>query len=173
MRFLVATILNVFAPGSGLMLLGHAWTGLIAAVLFAICAEVALVGVLLSPGGVPGWLTISTGALAAGTWVLGQWMLRDRIGVLRSPSLGHELQALRQEASEAIARGDLLEARDLLRIAADLDLDSAETMVLWAQLMMLLGRFRESRRAWKRILRTGDERFVREAITAIERLPAR
>jgi hypothetical protein len=171
MPFVTAVILNVLAPGAGLILLGRAWTGLVVALLFAVCAELALCGVAISPAGVPAWLTLSTGVLAAGTWLLGQGMLRDRIRTLRNPSLSRELEDLRHEAAEAMTRGDLLEAEGLLRLAGDLDLGSVETMVLWAQLMTMLGRFAESRHAWRRVMRSGDERFIREAVGAIQRLP--
>ncbi len=171
MRFVTAAILNILAPGAGLILLGRAWPGLVTVVLFAICAEMAVWGVLISPAGVPGWLTLGAAALAAGTWLLGQWMLRDRLGTLRNPSLGRELEALRHEADAAVERGDLAEARGLLRLALDLDPDSPATVRQWARLMTLLGRFRESRRAWEHLIHVGDEPARREAVQAIEKLP--
>lgn len=171
MRYVTAVILNVLVPGAGLVLLGRAWTGLIAALLFAICAELAVCGMMISPAGIPAWITIATGVLAAGTWLLGQGMLRDRIGTLRNPSLPHELATLRHEAAEAITHGDLLEAKGLLRLTMDLDLGATDTLVMWAQLMTLLGRFREARRAWNRVARSRDERFRRQSIEALQRLP--
>jgi len=171
MRFVTAVIFNVLVPGAGLILLGRAWTGLVAALLFAVCAELAVCGVVISPAGIPLWLTVTTGILAAGTWVLGQGMLADRIRTLRNPSLPQELEALRREAAEAMARGDLLEAKGVLRLAADLDLGATETLALWARLMTLLGRFRDARRAWVRVSGSGEDRFVREAIDAIRQLP--
>ena len=44
-------------------------------------------------------------------------------------------------------------------------------MVLWARLMTALGRFKDSRRAWKRVINTGDERYLREAVSTMDRLP--
>lgn len=172
MRFITAIILNVLVPGSGLVLLGRARAGLVAAVLFAICAELALCGVLIAPAAIPAWLTVAAGAMAAGTWLLGQWMLKDRLGTLRNPAFSHELETIRTDAVDAIERGAMVEAMGLLKIALDIDPDATETVVLWARLMTLLGRFNESRRAWHRVLRRRDDRFSREAITALERLPA-
>ncbi len=172
MRFLAAIVMNMLVPGAGLILLGRAWTGLTTAVLFAICAELALCGVLISPAGIPAWLTVAAGALAGATWLLGQWMLRDRLGVLRNPSLPRELETLRQDALRAIERGDLMEAQGLLRLALDLDPDAVETLVVWAELMTLLGRFRESRRAWRRVERCGESAYTRQAVQALARLPA-
>lgn len=173
MRFPAAIFFNLLAPGAGLILLGRSWTGLITVLLFAVCGELAVCGVLVSPAGIPGSVTTIAGALAGGTWLLGQWMLYDRIRTLRNPSLVNELAALRGEAAAAVARGDMAEARGLLRLALDLDPDSIPTLRQWAEISTLLGRFREARRAWKHVARTGDAQTVREAVRALEKLPGR
>jgi len=171
MRFALPVIVNVLAPGAGLILLGRFWTGLVLALLFGVCGELAICGALISPGGVPAWITAAAGALAAGAWLLGQWMLRDRIATLRDPALQQELAVLRNQAAEAVARGDLAEARGLLRIALEIDPDDVDTLVTWARLMTLLGRFDQSHKAWQRVACSGDERYRREAVEAIEKLP--
>lgn len=171
MRFLAAVILNVVMPGAGLIVLGRPRTGLISAVLFTVSAETAVAGALLAPAMIPPWLLIGSGVMAGATWLMAQWMLRDRISTLRDPALQHELDLLRQQATEAIERSELQDARGILHIARNIDPDSVDTMVLWARLTTALGRFRDSRRTWEHVARSGDPRFRREAINALEKLP--
>jgi hypothetical protein len=171
MRFLAAIALNLLMPGAGLIALGRLWTGLLAAVLYTICAGAAIVGSLLAPASVPVALTIGGGGLAGATWLLAQWMLWDRLRTLRDPALASELAVLRAQATTAIERNDLQEARGLLAIALSIDPDALDTVVLWARLSAALGRFREARRAWRLVSRSGDAAQRREAVNAIERLP--
>lgn len=171
MRFILAILLNVIMPGTGLIVLGRLRTGLLSALLFTVCGELAVCGVFLSPGSIPPVVTIGSGAVAAGAWLLAQWMLKDRIGTLRDPALQHELAILREQAMAAIDRKEWQDAQGLLHIAMNIDPDSAETMVLWARLVTALGRFREGRKAWKRVINSGHEQYRREAITTLERLP--
>jgi hypothetical protein len=173
MRFAAAVLMNVIVPGAGLLLVGRVELGIATSVLFAFCAEAAFCGMLIAPAAMPPWLTVGAGSLAMAIWVVAQWLLRDRLATLRDPELQKELEAIRAEVVAAIQRKDLLEARGLLQIALRTDPDSVETQVLWARLMTLLGRFSHSRRAWRRILKTGDDRFAREAAEAMEQLPAK
>lgn len=170
MRLIGAVVLNIVAPGAGLLALGRPRTGLLLAVLYVLCAEVVLCGVLIAPHGMPTWLVVGAGVLTLATWLLGQWMLKDRVATLRDPALRHELETLRSEALAAIERRDLAEAQAILRIALTIDPDCVETLVLSARLSSLLGKLHAARRTWRQVARSGDDRFVREAEHALRQL---
>lgn len=170
MRFAAAAIMNILVPGAGLILLGRVETGLAAVVVFVFCAEAAICGVLIAPASMPSWVTVGSGALAVAVWAVAQWLLRDRLATLRDPDLGKEINAICSEAQAAMQRREFLEAKGLLQIALRTDPDSVATLVLWARLMTLLGRFSHARRAWRRVISSGDDRFAREAAAAIEQL---
>jgi thioredoxin-like negative regulator of GroEL len=168
-----AILLNLVAPGAGLIALGRLRSGLFAALLFLCFAELAITGTLISPAGIPVVLTIAAGALAAAVWLAAQWLLRDRVRALRDPALGQELETLREQAAEAMHGGRYGEARGLLRLAFQLDPDATETLVLLGQLHTGLGQFDRARRFWHRVVRAGDTPYRREAVDALQSLPDR
>jgi len=171
MRFVAAIVMNVLVPGAGLILLGRVEVGMAASILFTFCAEAAVCGMLIAPASMPAWVTVGSGSLAVAVWAVAQWLLKDRLVTLRDPELSKELYAICSEAEAAIARQELLEAKGLLQIALRTDPDSVETLVLWARLMTLLGQFLPARRAWRRVMKSGDARFAHEASEAIRQLP--
>jgi Flp pilus assembly protein TadD len=70
-------------------------------------------------------------------------------------------------ANEAYA-----EALDILQVAMTLSDEDVAANIQWAELMTLMGRFRQARRAWRRVLqldRTGQHR--RRTTEALAALP--
>lgn len=72
----VARFLNLLVPGAGLILTARDWSGVLLALMFALCGNVALAGWLIAPAAVPGWLSNSAAILAGLTWLAAQWLLR-------------------------------------------------------------------------------------------------
>ncbi len=168
MQYRSAIILNLLAPGAGLIMLRREWLGAALALLFGVLAQVVVFGWLIVPADVPAWMVVVAGAAAAGVWGAGQWLLGRRLRLLRSPELAQELAQMRAEARRALDDGDLDEAHRTLLVALSVDDEDVELAVLWAQLMSAMGRRGDARRGWRRVLAlaTGESHVAaaREAL---------
>jgi hypothetical protein len=147
-RFWLAILMNLLVPGTGLIALGRVWLGLAVALWFGLGAEVAICGSVLAPMSLPRWVTLTGGGLALAAWLAGQGLLIGRIRLLRDPNLPAELQALRDLAEKALARGEFAAAQSPLRVALSIDDADVPTRVLWARLLTQTGRTARARRAW-------------------------
>lgn len=170
-RFMVAGILNLLVPGTGLILLGRTWLGIALAVWFALGAQVGAFGLLIAPASVPFWISGTALALAALSWLVAQAQLTSRIRFLRDPNLPEEMDALRRLAETAISRGDLAAARSALRVALAVDDADLRIRILWARLLSLDGRTTKARRAWRLAQRLDREHaFATEIRSELQRL---
>lgn len=161
--------MNLLVPGTGLIALGRVWLGIALAAWFALGAEVAACGALIAPASIPVWITWGTGALAATAWLIGQGLLVTQIRTLRDPNLPADLQALRDLAEAALARGDLAAARLSLRVALSVDDSDVPTRVLWARLMSKKGSRAKARRAWLEAQQLDEQQnFATEIRRALE-----
>jgi hypothetical protein len=171
MRKWSAVILNILAPGAGLVILRREWLGILLAVAFACLGLTGLWGWLLIPLVIPSWLAKVSLAAAVLLWIWSQWLLLQRVKVICSPQLQQELRAMCERAAEAIAREELDAAYQTLLVAMALDDESAEVNARWADLMARMGRFDQARRAWRRVLRLSREGAYRgEAVKALKEL---
>jgi len=174
MRTRLATVLNLVVPGSGLILLRREWLGLAVALLFTILAEVTLLGVLILPATIPPWMTTLCFSAALLVWLGAQWRLYVRIRIATGPAVERELRLLRQQAAEAVARQAYAEAADILQVVLTLDDEDVPANAQWAELMTLMGRFRQARRAWRRVLQLDRaSQHHRQATEALASLPER
>jgi len=172
MKHGLTIVCNLIVPGSGLIRLRREWFGLSIALLYAILAHAAAMGLLLVPATIPAWLTKAAVAAAALVWLGGQWQLWLRIRGATGSALKEEITRLERRAAEAVARNAYAEAVGLLQIALSLDDEDPAVNVQWAELMTLMGRFGPARRAWRRVAqldRTGPYR--RQANEALAALP--
>ncbi|MHC4609438.1 MAG: hypothetical protein ACYS7M_03730 [Planctomycetota bacterium] len=172
MRSRSAIIFNLIVPGSGLILLRRDWLGLATALLFTILAEVALLGLLILPATIPPWMTTACLSAALFVWLGAQWRLWVRVRVVTGPAVERELALLRRRSAEAVANEAYAEALDILQVAMTLSDEDVAANIQWAELMTLMGRFRQARRAWRRVLqldRTGQHR--RRTTEALAALP--
>jgi len=147
-----ARIVNLFVPGSGLILLRREWVGLATAGLFTVLAQTAILGWWVVPLDIPVWVATACGAGAALVWLQSQWSVWRRVRAIYAPALLRELADLRAQAAEALARGDLEEAHRVLLVALAVNDEDVELMMLWAALMQRMGRLRAARRTWRRVL---------------------
>lgn len=148
----VARIVNLLVPGSGMILLRREWLGITLAALFTVVAQIAILGYWVVPLDIPRWLTTTGAVVTIAVWLLAQWLVWRRAGLLSAPALASELVELRQRAADALARNDHAEAHRVLLVTLSVDDEDVESAVLWARLMTAMGREDEARRGWRRVL---------------------
>ncbi|MFQ5489271.1 MAG: hypothetical protein ACE5GE_01005 [Phycisphaerae bacterium] len=151
-RWRLAILCNLLVPGSGLIVLRRDWLGLALALLFGVFGQVALWGTLIVPAVVPGWLTTGSLAAATGIWLGAQWQLWERAKVIAGPALQHELSILSRQAQQYASEGHYAKAEDILRLALSINDEDLACNLRWAELMTLLGKSSQARRAWHRVL---------------------
>jgi hypothetical protein len=78
-------LLNLFLPGTGLILARREWLGFLLAIVFGICGNVALAGWFVAPAAIPPWLAGIATVLAFLFWTLAQIMLRRHFAQPASP----------------------------------------------------------------------------------------
>lgn len=172
MRKWSAIVLNLIAPGTGLILLRREWFGILLSLVFTMVCLVGLWGWLMIPLVIPRWLVGGSLAGAGLLWLWSQGLLYSRLRVVCTPGIESELRDLCRRAAEAVDRREFQTAEQILVVARSLNDEDVEVNVHWAELMTLLGRFRQARRAWHRVLRLDrDPTRRRGAVQALERLP--
>lgn len=72
---MMAWLLNVIVPGTGLIVRRREWLGFSLALVFGICGNVALAGWLIAPAAVPRWLVHVAAGLCGLSWLLSQWLM--------------------------------------------------------------------------------------------------
>jgi hypothetical protein len=63
---------NLIVPGAGLIFLRREWLGFCLALIFALCANVGVIGYSIAPQAWPGWLVGLSTVLTCCSWVLAQ-----------------------------------------------------------------------------------------------------
>jgi len=167
----LARVINLVAPGSGLVLLRREWLGLAVAALFAVLGQVVVLGWWVVPLDVPRWMPWVAGAVAVVLWAHAQWLLHCRIRLNASPVLAEELADLRSRAADALVRGDHAEAQRVLQVALSIDDEDMDVAVLWARLKSAQGERDAARRGWRRVLALSpgaeQRRAARDALAAL------
>lgn len=171
-RLVIAAILNLVMPGSGLILAQRHWLGFFMAMLFAACGHIAAVGLLIAPDAVPIRLTAFASGAAAAIWLSAQYLLVRRVRALADRSRADQLALCHRLADEGVQEGRTEDASGALDVALTIDDEDVQTHVRRARLHHLLGRPEEARRSWQKVEQL-DKRamFQREMIQAIRRLP--
>lgn len=167
-----ARILNLIVPGAGLIALRREWLGLAVAMLFAVLAQIALLGWLVIPVTISRWVSIGAGIAAAGVWWWGQWLTLQRIRQAASPEIERELAALADRARIAIREGNTDEARHLLQTALAINDEDVPANACWAELMTEMGSHSEACRAWRRVLALARDSETRSHARRALRAPA-
>ncbi|UCE59229.1 MAG: hypothetical protein JSU63_17515 [Phycisphaerales bacterium] len=171
-RHTAALIINLMAPGAGLVLLRREWIGLVVALLVTIFSQIGLCGALFFPATAPSAVSVASGLAAVILWALAQWYGFMLAATAFGPAAQQRLRILCTGAEEAIDESRFADARDLLSVALSISDEDLEVHRQHAQLLTLTGRFREARRAWEHAIYLDQHRQTRaEAIRAMERLP--
>lgn len=174
MRRQAAIIVNLFIPGAGLILLRREWLGAALALLFGVLVELGLWGCLIEPARTPLWSAVVCLVGGASVWLWGQVLLRRRMVEVSAPEIGAEVERLRDQAAEQMARERYEEAWGSVRMALSIDDEDVETNVLCADLLTVLGRFDEARRSWLAVEQLDGAGLYRRRVSeALQRLPSR
>jgi hypothetical protein len=164
---MMAWLLNVIVPGTGLIVRRREWLGFCLALVFGICGNVALAGWLIAPAAVPGWLVQVAAGLCGLSWLLSQWLMLRQGMLLDRRAAG--LTRLLQDARSGLDSGDTASARLALDSAAAMDDERAELYVLRAQLCDLEGDPQGMRAAWRHAVRLDhDHDYQAQAKRALE-----
>lgn len=167
---MLAWILNILLPGTGLILSRREWQGFALAVLYGICGNVALAGWLIAPAAIPYWLSWLAIIIAALTWIASQKLYHRQVLLLRHCGSGMEL--LLNQARSALNAGDLTAARLALESGAALDDENIELHVLSARVCAAAGDDHGRRAAWLSVLRLDrHDRYHEEARLALDEPP--
>ena len=151
MRCQAAIVLNLFVPGTGLILARREWLGVALAALFGVLVQLGLWGCLIEPARVPIWLAGACLAGGALVWLAAQYLLRRRLVLMRNPGVQEELARLRDQAAGHMANGGYKEAWAAVQVALAIDDEDLDSNVQTAELLAALGRISEARKAWRRV----------------------
>jgi hypothetical protein len=144
-------ICNLLIPGAGLILRRREWLGFFLALMFGICANLAIAARLIAPDAIPRWMAILTGALSIALWIVAQIFLSRQNRWLALCRSG--IRSLLVEARSAMDNSDLDLARVALESGMAIDDRDTELLYLYAHLCMLEKREDQARGAWEQILR--------------------
>jgi len=167
-----ALLLNVLAPGSGMIVLRQERLGVALGSGFGLGALLLIWGWWIVPGAVPRNVAMLGGALAVACFLaaqfLGWWRARRAFG----SRARHEVARCRDAARQAIAEARYQEAAALLRSAVALDDENPELRAEQARLDMLMARLDDARDAWEAVCDLDEAgEFRSEALTALRQLP--
>jgi hypothetical protein len=173
-RYQAAVILNLLIPGTGLIVTRREWLGASLAGLFGLIVQLGLWGCLIEPSRMPSWLVATCLGGGALVWLAAQYLLRQRLILMRNPEVARELGRLRDQAAERVAEGNYQQAWAALQLAVAIDDEDLATNVQVADLLAILGRFSEARQAWQRVSRLDRQgQYGARMIEALDRLPDR
>jgi hypothetical protein len=173
-RYQAAIVLNLLVPGTGLILVRREWLGAALAALFGVLVQTGLWGCLIEPARMPTWLVAA--CLAGGTlvWLAAQYLLRQRLVLMRDPGVQRELARLRDQAAGHMANGVYKDAWAVLQVALAIDDEALDSNVQAAELLAALGRIAEARKAWRRVAQLDHGGLYRgRMLEALDRLRGR
>lgn len=147
-----ALILNLVAPGVGLVILRREGLGIALAVLFAVFAQVALIGWMIAPASIPSILSVATGVAAGAVWLVSQWLAWKQARIMFGAQCERELRLLGESVTQAIDAERYAEARDLLNLATRIDDEDLALHLQAARLATRTGQFQTARKAWRRVM---------------------
>ena len=174
MRYQVAIALNLFVPGTGLILARREWLGATLAALFGVLVQLGLWGCLIEPARMPTWLVVACLAGGALVWLTAQYLLRQRLVLMRDPGVQEELARLRDQAAEHMANGGYKDAWAVLQVALAIDDEDLDSNVQTAELLAALGRIAQARKAWRRVAQLDRRGLYRgRTFEALNRLSGR
>lgn len=165
--------INVIVPGSGLIALQREASGLPLAVSFYICAQTALLGLLIVPKAMGSTITTAAAVLAAAVWLVSQVLMLRRIHDLQDLERQIQAAARIDLAREAVLTAEWGTAKQLLAEAADYDIEQPELNWLMAKVYSAVAGSDQSARQW-RLVRQVDRsgRYERDIQQALWPAPA-
>ena len=164
-----ASALNLVLPGGGLILIGAVGSGLVAGLLFAACANFALVAVLLFPDDYSGRVQALLIGLAAGCYIGVQVRFVRSLRSVREQGAAASRRAALARAQQLQAAGDAYGALAVLEaLAAEAAHDLLVAYRL-AQARTAIGDVTGARGAWQRVRRLDEFGIYRQQVADQER----
>lgn len=142
---------NLLLPGGGMILLGSAASGLLGGLLFAVCANFALLAVLLFPDDFSGTAQALAIGVAAGAYVGAQVRFVACARKLREQTAASFRRRLLWQSQELLARGEAGRAVEVLRPLADQAGDDLLVAYRLAQALTAAGDVPAARAAWRQV----------------------
>lgn len=167
--------LNAAVPGAGLIGLQRSAAGLAISGAFLVCAEMALVSLLVLPRTL-GELGTYAACLAAAAWIAGQVMLLRRMGELQDTTLRVHASTRIEQARMAVEAQAWTEAAEMLGEAAAYDDEQPDMNWLLAKVHSATRSSDKAARQWRRLDQV-DQRGryqseVRQALAGAGRRPS-
>lgn len=163
-----ALTLNLVVPGAGLVILHQDIAGIALAVLFALFAQIALLGLLVVPANMPPMLSTAAGVVAGAIWLIAQWLGWKQARIVFGAQRERELHLLRERVTRAVEDKRYTEAGDLLNIATRIDDEDLDLHLQTARIAALTGQFHAARQAWRRVMQLDNAGLHRlEALEAL------
>lgn len=135
------------------------------AVLFAVLAQLAVMGLFVIPAHIPPTLAYGASVGAAATWSIAQWAGWRQARLVLGPANRRELQLLHDAVAAALDEHRFPDAEDLLRVAMRIDDEDVRLHLLRARLAMLTDRVDIARVAWRRVTQLDTAGKHREEAT--------
>ena len=159
-----ARAINLLVPGGGMILIGSVVTGLLAGLLFAACANFAVVAVLLFPDDFSGTLQALAIGLAAGAYFGAQVRLARQIRTQHAATAASLRRRILWQSQELLARGEAAGAVEALRplaVEAGCDLLVAYRL---AQALTAAGDRPAARAAWQQVRALDEHGLYKQQI---------
>jgi len=143
-------LINLVLPGAGLIIRRREWLGFLLTLVFGICGNAALAGLIIAPLAIPRWMTGLAVGMSALAWVLSQLLFWRQL--IHLERCRESLAVLLEDSRAALAGGDHGSAHRLLERAAAVDDEHLELNVLWARLCTSEGDESAAQRRWRRVI---------------------
>ncbi len=145
-----AFLVNLVIPGTGLIWARREWFGVLLALLFGICAQLALAAIFFAPAAVPDSFATFAAVAAGVVWLVAQLALARRVRWLTSDDARARFDLLLGDARRARDAGDIETARLAYRGALDINDEDLTANLEYARLIDSTDPV-AARRAWRRV----------------------
>ncbi len=149
-RWVTAFLVNLIIPGTGLIWTRREWFGVLLALLFGICAQLAFAAVFFAPAAVPDSFATLAAVAAGVVWLVAQLALVRRVRWLTSNDARARFDLLLGDARRARDAGDIETARLAYRGALEINDEDLTANLEYARLIESADPA-AARRVWRRV----------------------
>jgi len=166
-------MLNLLWPGAGLSVAGHTGLGLLLGLLFAVCADFAILTILIVPDDFSRTAQTAAIGLAAATYVGAQIGWRHGLRAARAHGADADRRRILEQTQQALARGDAAQALAAIQPLADRMAQDLLVAYRLAQALSPIGDAPRARIAWQRVRQLDRHGLYRAEIRQAEQVAAR
>ncbi len=161
---------NLLLPGAGLILLGATGAGILTGLVFAACANFAVLAVLLFPDDFGERLQFLAIGLAAGCYVGAQLRYHRAVRSLRIRQASALRRHLLRQTEQWLEAGQPARALDCIRQLADLATTDLLVAYRLAQTLTAAGDVPAARAAWQQVRRLDRHGIYRAQVCQQQRI---